>query len=130
MNPNSLNLNIKLAFYSRYGNDLPIKYKCVLSSIDHLLQTSVNDNTTLTKVKVVFEGVYQSIAVSDILKESLKEIRDYMWHTHAGTPTTDFMNMYGKQIEDTKNSVNTLNWSSYNHDDYSASLSNLWHIKE
>ncbi len=130
MNSNTLNLNIKLAFYTSYGNDMPIKYKGVLSSLDHLLQTNVNDNTMLTKVKVVLEGVYQSIETADDLKMSLKEIRNYLWQMDEGNPSAEFIQLYQKQIEETKNSINTLNWVSYNHDYYSANLSNLWHIKE
>ena len=125
MNPFNLNLNIKLAFYNHYGHNVPIKFQGVLSSIDHLIVSNTNKDNSLVKMKVILEGLYQSVSEIPELKKQLIGIRTNIWQSNFGTPTTDFLQLYQKQISQTKTSINNLYWCAYNHNDYSVNLTDL-----
>ena len=84
MNPSNLNLNIKLAFYNHFGHNVPVKFQGVLSSIDHLILSSTNKDDSLTKVKVILEGLYQSVSELPDLKKQLVLVRNNVWRSNLG----------------------------------------------
>ena len=125
MNPYNLNLNIKLAFYTHFGHNVPVKFQGVLSSIDHLILSGKDKDDSLTKVKVILEGLYQAVSENPDLKKQLVLVRNDVWRFNCGTPSQEFLQLYRKQISQTITSVNNLYWCAYNHNDYSVNLTDL-----
>ena len=131
MNSFTIHSSIKNIFYSHYGYNVPVKYQGILSSLDHIIRFQNNDERVLlTKVKVILEGVYLALPDNSELKHSMNKIRSDVWVVNSGKPTADFMISNQEQLHQTKNSVADAYWTAFNHNEYSMSLSNLWHLNK
>jgi SAM-dependent methyltransferase len=64
--------------------------------------TEQNDIFKMTKITVLFEGFYQSLAEHSDLKKSLLAIRIRRWENHFGTPTVSFLISHLAVIEETR----------------------------
>lgn len=129
MNSYTLSQSIKAVFTTYYDGVIPIKFQGVLSSIDHVISHNHDETQALSSLKVILEGVYQALPDNINLKNKLQFVRNEAWGNFAGLPTKDFIAMYDKQIKQTKNSVKNTYWASFNHNEYSVMLTDMYQTK-
>lgn len=80
--------------------------KCICDSFVKFLNEIYNENEQddilkMTRLTILFEGIYHSLLTNSILKEALILIRINRWHNHFGTPTITFLLTFHAQIEKT-----------------------------
>lgn len=89
--------------YSLVEKCSPLQCGDLIYNLEKLINDDVGENTLkITRMTILFEGFYQSIADTSPLKKTLSAIRLERWGNHFGTPTITFLLTYSVQIEQTK----------------------------
>src|SRR5687768_14019058 len=74
----------------------------------------------MTRLSIIFEGLYQSIKNYSTFKMQLKSVRKERWSENYGLPPLTFLLTFQNEIEQISNLIN-------NSQQNSLALSSIWH---